>query len=396
MQNPSKRLRCPKANSPVAIVFAIVILSLGFLGSFTTSCSAQFSAGLFNSPNMNPPNDNPTNQPQEQPTGYLNLPMKTLGGAQFWTDVRYAGKWRIQQNSETNHCRLLNQNNFRQAWGNRLHCDQKLNQAIANRRTQLNSGKLVIVLHGLIRTSGSMSAMAKFLEEKDGYSTINFQYASTRKSVGDHAMALRSLIDNLGPKVTEIYFVGHSLGNIVVRRYLADTFNPETGVQGDPRIKRIVMIGPPNQGSAMAQVLKKSFLFHTIAGVSGAELSRTWDQLAPTLATPKVEFGIIAGGQASEKNLSNFVLNGPDDFTVSVEEAKLPGASDFLVRPLLHSTMMHKPVTLNATFSFLENGYFVSAQQRNPIVANAATPTQQNNADAAGTNLSAQARGNQN
>lgn len=335
------------------------------------SCSAQLPKPLYNSQAMNQSSDHkPGHTPEnEQPQGYLNLKMKTLGGSQFWTDVRYAGGWRIQQNSETGHHRLLNQSSVRMAWGNRLHCDQKLDQAITSGRTQICSGKLVIVLHGLIRTNGSMATMAKFLNDQEGYSTINFQYASTRKSVGDHAAALRSIIDNLGPEVTEIYFVGHSLGNIVVRRYLGDTQNQATGAQGDPRIKRIVMIGPPNQGSAMAQYLKKSFLFDKIAGVSGAELSRGWEGLAPTLATPAVEFGIIAGGQASEKNLSNFVLDGPDDFTVSVEEAKLIGASDLLVRPLLHSTMMQKPLALKATLSFFENGYFVSAEERNPIVA---------------------------
>lgn len=320
-------------------------------------------------PNNNSPSHNQQQAPQERPVGYINWPTKTLGGAQFWTDVRYAGNWRIQRNSETQHCRLLNQNNVRQAWGNRIHCEQVLNQAIVNGQTQLCSGKLVIVLHGLIRTSGSMATMAKFLNDQEGYSTINFQYASTRKSVGDHAVALRSVIDNLGPEVTEIYFVGHSLGNIVVRRYLSDTTNQQTQAQGDQRIKRIVMIGPPNQGSRMAQILKKSFLFYKIAGVSGAQLSRTWDQLAPSLAIPVAEFGIIAGGQASEKNLSNFVLEGPDDFTVSLEEAKLVGASDLLIRPLLHSTMMSKPVSLQATLSFFNNGYFLSPQQRNPIFA---------------------------
>ena len=337
-----------------------------FVSLFAPSCQAQLP--LFNPQTMNKSGNNQLGDvpENEQPQGFPNWKLKTLGGAQFWTDVQYAGNWRIQQNSETKHHRLLNQSNVRMAWGNRLHCDRKLDQAIAQGQTQLCSGKLVIVMHGLIRTNGSMATMAEFLKSQ-GYSTINFQYASTRKSVGDHATALRSIIDNLGPEVKEIYFVGHSLGNIVVRRYLGDTQNQATGAQGDPRIKRIVMIDPPNQGSAMARFLKNSFLFDKIAGVSGAELSRGWDKLAPTLATPVVEFGIIAGGQASEKNLSNFMLQGPDDFTVSLEEAKLAGASDLLVRPLLHSTMMQKPLALEATFSFFKNGYFVSAQERNPI-----------------------------
>ena len=216
--------------------------------------------------------------------------------------------------------------------------------------------------------------MAQFLNQKGNYTTVNFQYASTRKPVDDHAIALRSVIDNLGPGVTEINFIGHSLGNIVVRRYLHDTTDPTTGHQGDPRVKRIVMIGPPNQGSRMARILKSSFLFNTIAGASGSQLSRGWEKLAPTLATPKLEFGIIAGGQQTEKDWSNFVLKGKDDFTVSLEEAKLVGASDLMVKPLLHSTMMHKPVVLNAALSFFKNGYFESLAKKTPITG-AQNPT---------------------
>ena len=367
-----KATRLGPVECPPRFLISCTVIIFAALASL---CSAQpqTSSPQFMSQSNNNSSDLNQEQAEQEPpakaVGYLNWPTKTLGGAQFWTDVRYAGKWRIQQHSKTQHCRLLNPNNVRKAWGNRLHCDEVLNKAIADGQAKPCSGKVVIVLHGLIRTSGSMATMAKFLEDQAGYSTINFQYASTRKSVGDHAVALRSVIDNLGPDVTEIYFVGHSLGNLVVRRYLSDTTNKETQAQGDQRIKRIVMIGPPNQGSRMAKILKKSYLFHKIAGVSGAELSRTWDKLAPTLATPTVEFGIIAGGQASEKDLSNFVLKGPDDFTVSLEEAKLAGASDLLVRPLLHSTMMTKPVSLKATLSFFENGYFVSAQERNPIPA---------------------------
>ena len=211
------------------------------------------------------------------------------------------------------------------------------------------------------------SCLSDYLHKHGDFTPINFQYASTRQNIGEHAAALKSVVEGLGPHVTEINFVGHSLGNIVVRRYLGDNTDPQTGRQGDPRIKRMVMLGPPNQGSRMARILKTSFLFQTIAGVSGSELSQSWDKLEPTLATPAFEFGIIAGGQESREDFSNFVLKGKDDFTVSVEEAKLAGANDFLVRPLFHSTMMQEPEVLRASLNFLQNGWFVSRQTRSPL-----------------------------
>ena len=161
--------------------------------------------------------------------------------------------------------------------------------------------------------------------------------------------------------------MGHSLGNIVVRHYIADCNDSKTK-KLDARIKRMVMIGPPNQGSRMARLLKNSAAFKLIAGASGAELSLGWDQLSKNLATPKFEFGIIAGGYGGEEApWSNFLLPGLDDFTVSEAETMLVGADDFLVKPLLHSTMMHQQEVFDATTRFLEKGCFISPKHKHPI-----------------------------
>lgn len=301
----------------------------------------------------------------EKAQGFMNLPVRTGGGKQFWTDLQNVGGWRIQQNSETGHCRLIDPQLVRQAWGNLVHCQHTLQQRAQAGEVAQPTGPVVILLHGLVRTSNSMNVMEKHLQGQ-GYTTVNFGYASSRKEVGDHAVALKSVIDGLGDQVTDIYFVAHSLGNIVIRRYLHDTANPLTGLNGDPRIRRIVMLGPPNQGSKVARTFKGSRIFRTIAGKSGDQLARNWAQLSPTLATPSAEFGIIAGGQENEA-YSNFLLNGKDDYTVSVEETKLAGASDFMMHPLLHGTMMNQPIVLDATTRFFQQGFFVSPEQRSPL-----------------------------
>ena len=304
-------------------------------------------------------------QPNADSQGPVNWKLPTLGGTQFWTDIEVTSGWRIQVNSETGHARLLDANNVRHAWGRAAHCRARLNQAKAEGVVRPAKGKVVILLHGLIRTSGSMQPMQEFLE-KQGYATINFRYASTRATVAEHAKSLKSVVDRLEPEVHEIYFVAHSLGNLVIRRYLADSTDETTGRQGDSRIKRVVMLGPPNQGSKMARMLKSSLMFNTIAGKSGQQLASGWKKLNPTLATPSVDFGIIAGGQENEY-LSNFVLKGKDDFTVSLEETKLPGAADLMVKPLLHSTMMRQPEVMQATVKFFRHGYFDTAETRSPI-----------------------------
>lgn len=307
-----------------------------------------------------------TNQ-QSSGSWIFNLNSKTWGGQQFWTDLRHATGWRIQRNEVTGQHRLIDARNCRITSGTLEQCDNRLDEAIQQGEARLHEGELVIVLHGLLRSRRSMSKLCHYLQTEGDYQVINLEYASSRKEVAVHAAALRQVIDSLGPDVTRIHLVGHSLGNIVIRHYLHDTTDAQTGAQGDPRIGRIVMIGPPNQGSKMAQWLKNSFVFHVIAGVSGAQLSTHWSKLEPQLATPKMEFGIIAGGQSGPRKLNNVILNGPDDFTVGVEETKLVGASDFLVQPLYHGTMMKQPVVLEATLRFLKQGYFVSESQMRSI-----------------------------
>lgn len=302
----------------------------------------------------------------EKPIGYWNWSTKTMGGRQFWTDVQNLADWRIQFNHVTGHYRLLDPQNVRQAWGNYPHCQQKLSQFAVSKRLRPYSGKVVILLHGLVRSHASMLNLSDHLR-KNGYQTVNFQYASSRSNISNHARALENIVAQLGDDVTEINFVGHSLGNLVVRHYLNNTRDPVTGAEGDPRIGRMVMLGPPNQGSHMARLMKYSMIFNVVTGPSGTQLSSTWEELEPLLAQPKFEFGIIAGGQEEGAALSNYLLNGPDDFTVSVEETRLEGAADFVVRPMLHGSMMSQPETLDLTLNFLQHGYFTTSEERKPI-----------------------------
>lgn len=295
----------------------------------------------------------------------FNVKLKTLGGKQFWTDIRNCGGWRIQENAVTGHFRLIDSKNYRHCWGSADECHEFLERKIEAGEAAYPTGRVVIVLHGLIRATGSMQSLGRYLDDRTTLTALDFEYASTRRPIAEHAAALKSVVDQIGSDVTEINFVGHSMGNIVVRRYLHDV-KSATG-SSDPRFKRMVMIGPPNQGSKIARLLSRRLLFKWIAGVAGQELGAKWDELEPVLAKPEFEFGIIAGGQNNHKRFSNFLLPGQDDFTVSVEETKLSGATDFLVRPLLHSIMMRHPETLEATLNYLEHGYFVSSESRQTL-----------------------------
>lgn len=311
--------------------------------------------------------DSETESPTESRSNY-NWKVATLGGTQYWTDVHVYGDWRIQHNSYWGHHRLIDDKNVRQAWGTKKACQTELDARIKNGKVKAYSGKVVIVLHGLCRSWKSMNPMAEHLKSS-GYQVINFRYASSREEVAVHASRLRSVINGLPSGVTEINFVAHSLGNIVIRHYVADC-NQSKSMDVDPRINRMVMLGPPNQGSRMARLLKNSVAFKLVTGASGAQLSTGFKELEKDLATPAFQFGIVAGNRGDEDSpWGNILLPGPDDFTVSTQETMLAGATDFLVRPLLHTTMMNQEEVLESTTRFLESGHFVSADKVNPIEA---------------------------
>lgn len=46
-----------------------------------------------------------------------NINFKTMGGHVFWNNLASYNGWRIQQNTLTHHCRILDPNDVRRAWG---------------------------------------------------------------------------------------------------------------------------------------------------------------------------------------------------------------------------------------------------------------------------------------
>jgi len=307
----------------------------------------------------------------EEPTWLDRLPdppnwkTPTMGGTQLWADQLHFRDWRIQRNTLTGHCRLLDGDDYRHAWGTYKACDEALQKIRKEKNLQPYRGKAVVALHGLWSTRGRMDSMCDYLEKEGGYHVYNVTYPTTQGSVAEHAKTLDRILRNL-EGVTEINFVAHSLGNIVIRHYLADQTDPAKGLTPDRRIRRLVMIGPPNQGARLAEKFGRNKVFEWATGESGEAFSRRWDDLEKKLTIPKQEFGIIAGGSTSSIE-QNPLIAGNDDLLVTVEETRLPGARDFVVLPVKHFFMPGDETVQQVTLRFIEQGYFTSAAGRKPI-----------------------------
>ncbi len=270
--------------------------------------------------------------------GRLNLPLVTLGAKQFWGDrFAYAG-WRIQENVLTGHCRLLDRKDVRRAWGTYEACRVAFEKARRENSIRPASDHWVFLVHGLGRSRASWSKLSRALRTA-GYEPVAISYPTTRRSIEEHAEALAALLD-CAEDVRTVSFVTHSLGGIVVRETLARDGAWKKRIAVD----RLVMLAPPSKGSRVAEILKDFLPFEWITGETGQGLT---PERAAKVPLPACPFGIIAGGRGDGKGY-NPIFHGDNDGVVSVEEAKLDGAADFLLVNSLHSFIMNHPDAIRA------------------------------------------------
>jgi pimeloyl-ACP methyl ester carboxylesterase len=353
---------------------AIVFFGLASLPTFVVAQRESLENATAPSPfqprDAQPNIANEDNSPADEAIAHMkddaklwNLPLPTLGGKQFWTDHRWWNGWRIQHNSTLDHWRLLDPHSIRKAWGGKQAMLQELDRVIASTSAATNPTEVVLLLHGLMRSSSSMQPIEKELRRVDNElakrgpvegkkrECIAFSYASTRDPISAHSAALRELVENLAGEPS-ISVVGHSMGNIVFRQAIG-----EWQRNGDPkkvlsRMNRVVMLGPPNQGSSFAAKLSRLGLFETITGNSGMQLGPSWDTLRDGLGTPPCPFAIVAG-DISKGPLQNPLLSGPSDGVVTIEEASLEGMAEIASVPVVHSFLMSDASVVRATVSFL-------------------------------------------
>jgi triacylglycerol lipase len=210
----------------------------------------------------------------------------------------------------------------------------------------------VILLHGLCRSSSSMHAMERALTDA-GYQVWNIDYPSRTNTVAalSESVLTSAIRDCETAGATRIHFVGHSLGAILIRDYLARHELPEVG--------RVVMLGPPNQGSEVVDKLGSWWLFRKINGPAGNELGTSPDS-APNRIAPlhsNIAVGIIAGNR-SINWINSLLIPGPDDGKVSVERTRLKDATGHLVLRTAHPFLMKNSTAIEQTIRFLRVGQF--------------------------------------
>jgi pimeloyl-ACP methyl ester carboxylesterase len=296
---------------------------------------------------------------------WMNFMNKTAGGKQFWADVHFFHDWRIQRNALTGHHRLLDGANHRHASGTLETCRETLDEIRHRDKLPPMQGRAVIILHGLFRTRSAMARLRAAIAEGGEYCVFCMGYPTTRGSVADHAHSLDSAVRSL-EGITQINFVAHSLGNLVVRHWLKDFADAGTALPAGQSFGRMVMLAPPNRQPQLATKLLRTQFATFVAGASAEQMAKGWDNLESRLTTPPFEFGVLAGGKGDNRGY-NPLIPGDDDGVITVESTRLPGARDFRRLSVLHSFFMNDQHVHELTVRFLAKGYFESDDSREPV-----------------------------
>ena len=208
----------------------------------------------------------------------------------------------------------------------------------------------VILLHGIGRSTRSLSQLESGLSDR-GYRVFNLDYPSTKFPIEYLAEeVLHPQVERLRRECPgRLHFVTHSMGGIVIRYYLQHHDLTNLG--------RVVMLSPPNGGSELADLLKRSILFKRFMAPAGRQLGTDKDGLPKRLGAADFEVGIIAGNK-SYNPINSLILDGPDDGTVTVESTKLPGMKDWIVLGYSHRSIIRSQEVIGQVIHFLRSGAF--------------------------------------
>lgn len=192
----------------------------------------------------------------------------------------------------------------------------------------------VLLLHGLFASKRSMRKLESRIQSA-GYVVFNWGYATWLRTTEHHVRRLVPLLVALqaNPRVRSINFVTHSMGGILVRSALQ--------VGSVAKVKRVVMLAPPNRGSHLTRISLGPFAWCVPAI---ADLSEAPNSLPNRLQVAKqVEIGVIAASR---------------DFVVPVGNTALPTQRDHCVLDTSHFKLPSHEPAIRHVLSFLQTGQF--------------------------------------
>jgi len=210
------------------------------------------------------------------------------------------------------------------------------------------SDETVVLLHGLLATSGTMGHIEATLED-EGYRVVNIDYPTMDDSLEPLAAKLRPMIAEQTKDAEKVHVVTHSMGGILLRLIQRDEPLPNLG--------RVVMIAPPNHGTVAVNYLADLPGADATLGPAGRQLHAGDNELLDSLGPADFELGVIAGSLGLDPIMSTLIA-GPDDGVVPVSSTKLEGMADHIVIHDAHPVLVFNADAMDQMLAFLATGAF--------------------------------------
>lgn len=219
----------------------------------------------------------------------MRIDFYTFGGKTTWEDVFFYNQWRIQRHYNFKDYRLLDSFDICRCSGTFAECQKSFVEFVEAYEMERQNPNITILLHGLGGSRHDFSNMWRIFKEAN-ISATAISYPSTKKNIDAHVRQLNVLLNNLSD-TTNVSFVSEGSGGLILRKLLCTSNNAEW--KNRIKIKRIIQICPPNQGSKLFSYLKNSKLFRWWFGPMLSDGSK--EKIALLAEFPKtVDLGIIS------------------------------------------------------------------------------------------------------
>ncbi len=197
--------------------------------------------------------------------------------------------------------------------------------------------RAVVIVHGLLHRAVTMRKAAKTLRQLRSDDIYLYDYRTTRKGIYGHGNDFASFLTDVGKMYPEIAIITHSMGGLVTRVALQD---PEAAA----KVKTVVMVAPPNHGSAVAAKWVEHFAPAPFLVKPLPDLSNSPESIVHTLpAVNNCRLGIITMRH---------------DRKVAMDSTSLAGANAQLIMDGRHCRFVFDPAVMKAADFFIKNGFF--------------------------------------
>ncbi len=212
----------------------------------------------------------------------------------------------------------------------------------------LHAKDIVIMLHGIARSSSHMEPLAQAVEDA-GFEVLNITYPSTDYNLRTLARWVHhEHLQHIAPE-RKVHFVGYSMGGLLTRTIL-NHHRPEN-------LGRVLFLATPHKGSEVADWWQDIKAYQLIYGVAGQQLITDESVREGLFGAVDYEAGTIIG-TATIDPFSSYIIPEDDDGKVSVLSAQLDGVKDSVMVDASHTFFPSNDEVQRQTVHFLKFGEF--------------------------------------